>query len=265
MNRFVSDTKRLFFGFEVYAPWPEDLPDARTLKAKHRHLTIAFLGDTSYKQIRSLIPKMPKPPFRVGPAAVSDACLCLPRRDPRVVTWHVNPFGEDTIADYQKEVVAFLEEKGYPIDKREFLKHITLGRSPFKEKEWKKNFRPLPLYLKNLHLYESFKDLRYEPIWTHDLLPPFKEVKEGVFHLHGESFQQIFLNAQIALAFKCPSLLPFLDPHYQVRNLHDGGIRLRAILNKAHGKGVIGVPDIIFPDEGKQEGGLLTWELWVRS
>ncbi|MBF5059944.1 2'-5' RNA ligase family protein [Candidatus Neptunochlamydia vexilliferae] len=134
----MSDIKRLFFGFEVYATWPDDLPDARTLKAKHRHLTIAFLGDTSYKQIRSLIPKMPKPSFRVGPVALSDACLCLPRRDPRVVTWHGSPFGADTIAGYQKEVA------GYLIDKREFLKHITLGRSPFKEKEWKKHFSHCP-------------------------------------------------------------------------------------------------------------------------
>lgn len=257
----MSDTKRLFFGFEVYAPWPEDLPDAKTLKAKHRHLTIAFLGDTSYKQVRSLIPKMPKPSFRVGPIAVSDACLCLPKRDPRVVTWHVAPFGKDTITEYQKEVSSFLGERGYPVDEREFLKHITLGRSPFNKKEWKKSFRPLPLYLKNFHLYESFNDLRYEPIWTHDLLPPFEEVQEGLFHLHGESFQEVFLNSQIALAFKCPSLIPFLDPNYTVRNLHDGGIRLRSILNSAYEGRVTAIRDATFPDSGKQEKGLLTWEL----
>ncbi|WP_194848269.1 hypothetical protein [Candidatus Neptunochlamydia vexilliferae] len=128
-----------------------------------------------------------------------------------------------------------------------------------------KTFLPLPLYLKNLHLYESFKELRYEPIWTHDLLPPFKEVEEGLFHLHGESFQQVFLNAQIALAFKCPQLLPFLDPDYQVRNLHDGGIRFCAILNEAHREGITAIRDATFPEKGKAEKGLLTWELMVRS
>lgn len=257
-----TDEKRLFFGFEAHAPWPESLPDANTLKAKHRHLTLAFLGNTSYKKIRALIPKMPKPPFRVGPVALSDACLCLPKRHPNVVTWHVDPFGPDPLLEYQQELASFLEQEGYEMETREFLKHITLGRSPFKEKEWKKSFRPLPLYFHHLHLYESFKGHRYEPIWTHDLLPPFEEVKPGYFKLHGESFQQVFLNAQVALAFKFPELLPFLDQEYQVRNLHDGGIRLRTILYQAGREANIPIRDALFPDDGHQAKGILTWDLF---
>ncbi|MCB1106959.1 MAG: hypothetical protein KDK76_02560 [Chlamydiia bacterium] len=262
----MSDEKRLFLGFEVHAPWPENLPDARTLKASHRHLTLVFIGNTSYKKIRSLIPKMPKPPFRVGPVALSDACLCLPHRDPSVVTWHVDPFGADLLNEYQKEVSDFFQSEGYEMDKRKFLKHITLGRSPFNEKEWKKEFVPLPLYFHHLHLYESFKGLRYEPIWTHDLFPPFEEIEhvaDLAFKVYGESLQQIFWNAQIALAFKCSDLLPFLDPGYEVRTIEEGIIRLNEITTEGDKK--VGTPfkAVSFHGEVMENKGILTWEMIV--
>ena len=40
----MKDQKRLFFGFEVKAPWPQGLPKGRILKEDQRHITIAFLG-----------------------------------------------------------------------------------------------------------------------------------------------------------------------------------------------------------------------------
>ncbi len=256
-----TDDKRLFFGFEVHAPWPDSLPGANTLKAKHCHLTLLYLGSTSYKKIRNLIPQMPNPPFRVGPLGVSDACLCLPKRHPDIITWHVEPFGSDPITAYQKEVTDFLVNHGYEIKEKQQIKHITLGRSAILKKELKKSFRPTPLYFKNLHLYESLKGNRYEPIWTHDLLPPFEEVNKGSFTLYGESFQQVFLNAQIALAFKFPALTPFLDPHYKVRNLHDGGVRLTAIINQAYREANVPIESAFFPEEGKESKGVLTWDL----
>lgn len=259
----TTDEKRLFFGFETHSPWPETLPDSRTLKANDRHLTVLFLGNVSYKKIRSLILKMPKPSFRVGPVGIFDACLCLPKRHPHVVTWHIDPFGEDPIADYHDTLISFFRAEGYEVDEREFLKHVTLGRAPFALKKWKKSFYPLPLYFHHFHLYESLQGLHYEPIWTHDIYPPFKEVKKDLFLLYGESFQQIFLNAQIALAFKCPELLPFLDPQYKVRNLHDGGIRIRSILQRADREVGIPIKDAKFPDSGTQEKGVLNWELEV--
>lgn len=258
-----QDHKRLLFGFETHAPWPEGLPEVKTLKAKHRHLTLLYFGDVSYKKLHDEIRYMPKPPFRVGPVAISDSCLCLPKRSPDIVTWHVDPFGEDPINDYQQTLVEYFAEHDYDFEKKKYIKHITIGKSVPLKKEMKKHFKPLPLYCSNLHLYESLKGDQYEPIWTYDLLPPFEEQEGGQFLLYGESFQQVFLNAQIALAFKFPELVPFLDASYQVRNLHDGGIRLTTLLETAYRAIKIPIEKVTFPDNGKQEKGLLSWPLHV--
>jgi RNA 2',3'-cyclic 3'-phosphodiesterase len=267
MEKSDPDQKRLFFGMEVHAPWPKELPDACTLKAKHRHLTLAFLGDTSYSQIKTLIPKLPRPSFRIGPVGIFDSCLFLPRRDPKVVTWHVEPFGEnDFVAEYQESLASFLEQQGYELDHREFLKHVTLGRSPFLPKQWKKAFHPLPLYFQNLHLYESHSGLCYEPIWTHDLLPPFKEIEhvaDIAFHIYGGDLQQIYCNAQIALAFECPEILPFLKSQLRVENLEEIIIQLNEAVTQADHE--VGMPfkAVSFHGEVEKKGENLVWEMIV--
>jgi RNA 2',3'-cyclic 3'-phosphodiesterase len=40
--------KRLFFAFEVDAPWPEALPSGRILEPSCRHMTLAFLGNIPF-------------------------------------------------------------------------------------------------------------------------------------------------------------------------------------------------------------------------
>jgi len=267
MTENNPDQKRLFFGMEAHAPWPEALPDARTLRAKHRHITLAFLGDSSYGKIKALIPKVPRPPFRVAPVGLCDSCLFLPRRDPKVVTWHVDSLGDhDLLADYQETLSTFLEAQGYHFEHREFLKHVTLGRSPFLPSQWKKAFKPLPIYFQNLHLYESHSGLRYEPIWTHDLLPPFEEIEhiaDIAFRIYGESLEQLYLNAQIALAFECPEILPFYDSALHVKSLEEMIMRLNEIVSRADHQ--IGTPfkAVSFHGTIKKEGGILTWEMIV--
>ncbi|MCB1085356.1 MAG: hypothetical protein KDK60_04570 [Chlamydiia bacterium] len=260
------DEKRLFFGFEAHAPWPEAMPDAGTLKAKHRHLTLVFLGNTSYSEVRALLSKMPKPPFKIAPVGIADSLLCLPERHPRVVTWHVESFGKDPIGDYQEVLEGYFREAGYHIDKREFLKHITLGRMPFSEKEWKKVFAPLPLYLGPLHLYESAGKLHYEPIWTHHLLPPFKEidhVADIAFEIHGEKIEDLFWNAQIALAFKAPEILPFLEREKRVETIEEIIMSLNAITTEADKE--MGTPfkAVSFHGHVVKKKGVLSWEMIV--
>lgn len=258
-----QDIKRLLFGFEALAPWPDVLPDEKTLKARKRHLTLLFFGNTSYKKMYQHIRYMPKPFFRLGPVAVADSFLSLPHRSSNVLTWHVESFGENLIDEYQRVIFDYFEEKGYPLEGKKFIKHITLGKNGSIIQEIKKNFHPLPLCFLNLHLYEKHQDEHYEPIWTYDLLPPFEEVEEGHFFIHGESFQQLFLNAQIALAFKCPEFVPFLDQTYQVRNLQDGGVRLTTLINQAYRAVKLPIKKAIFPDGGYERNGLATWDLFV--
>ncbi|MEM8728146.1 MAG: hypothetical protein AAGE99_05540 [Chlamydiota bacterium] len=234
------------------------------MKTKKHYLTLLFFGNISYQTIHDHIRYMPKPPFRVGLVAIADSPLRLPKRSPDILTCRVEAFGENPIDAYQRLIYDYFEEKGYDLEGKKFVKHITLGKSLSIE-EAKRNFRPLPLYFSNLHLYEKHRGDHYEPIWTYDLLPPFEEKKRGHFLLHGESFQRLFLNAQMALAFECPALVPFLDQSYVVRNLHDGGIRLKTLIDQAYRAVKTPIKQAIFSDRGDEEKGLLSWNLFVES
>ncbi len=169
---------------------------------------------------------------------------------------------------YQKELSEFLEREGYQLERREFLKHITLGRSSFSEREWKKNFRPLPLYFHHFHLYESYGGLRYEPIWSHDLLPPFEEIESRTdltLRIYGSSLRQLFYNAQIALTFKCPELLPFLDPRFEGHSIEEGILQLNAIINRANSEVKVPLMNVKFQGEVSPIKGILMWEMVVRA
>ncbi len=51
----MEEEKRLFFGAEVSAPWPKELPQGRVLEEKARHLTLAFLGETRLFFVKTTI------------------------------------------------------------------------------------------------------------------------------------------------------------------------------------------------------------------
>src|SRR5262245_12710617 len=98
-----ENTKRVFFGVEVEAPWPERLPPGRFLDEKHRHLTLAFLGDIPFAKLEALLPEVPRPTFHVGPVGHFDALELLPHRHPGVVAWHVLWHRNNALELFQKE------------------------------------------------------------------------------------------------------------------------------------------------------------------
>ena len=263
-----DEQKRLFFGFEVHAPWPSSFPKARMIDGKDRHLTIAFLGLTPSSKIEQILPELPKPSFRVGPIGIFDRCLFLPKKNPRVVAWHAIPIGDSNpIAPYQKELSEWLRQKGYPIEDRDFLFHITLGRNPFVKEEWKKEFATLPLFYQNLHLYESLGNLSYKPIWTYPLLPPFEEIEhvaDIAFDINGETLSQLYLHGQLALAFTFPEIIPFFDVSNRKTSIEDIIIGLNQIVSEADKE--IGCPFKAVSFHGdiqNREGNLLHWEMIV--
>lgn len=207
-----NQEKRVFFALEVQAPWPQPLPAGRRLDEKHRHMTVAFLGAVEYGILQPALAEIPKLPYAVGLTGIFDQCLFLPERHPRVVAWHVDWLeGKEQIAAYQQQLIAFLLERGFnPDARKEFLPHVTLSRAPFKPHPWKKRFERLPMMAGSLHLYESVGNLKYEPIWTQEVVPPFNEIEhtaDVAFQIHGKSLQQIQLHALVALAFKFPPML----------------------------------------------------------
>lgn len=186
---------RLFFGMEVVSAWPENFPSGRILLENHRHLTLAFLGESNMPDVRSF----PKPPFSIGLSGYFDQCLCLSH----VIAWHIHWLEEGVVA-YQQELASWLHLK------QDFLSHVTLSRKPYVEKEWKEHFMPLPLYVKNINLYESMGYSQYKTLWQYPLLAPFEEIEHTAdigFIIRGNHY----LHAQLALAFHFPPLVRYFD------------------------------------------------------
>ncbi|NGX59849.1 MAG: RNA 2',3'-cyclic phosphodiesterase [Chlamydiae bacterium] len=208
------EENRLFFGFSVDAPWPITYPKGRIIEEGARHLTLAFLGNYPFEKLEKELSHFPKPDFPIGPVGVCDKLLFLPELKPRVVSNHVHWLVDgEKISTYHKKVLDWLENLGYPIDRRPFLSHITLARAPFIEKEWEEAFEKLPVLITGIHLYESIGNLRYPSIWNLPLLLPFEEFEHTAdiaFHVHGQTFRELYLHGALAMSFKFPHFLTYL-------------------------------------------------------
>jgi 2'-5' RNA ligase len=261
--------KRVFFAFETKAPWPEKLPEGRILDERHRHLTLAFLGNINYADLEPLLSQFPAPPFRVGFAGIFNQCLFLPERYPRVVAWHVEWLDQAiALEPYHKAVVSWLQINGFEPDVRDhFLPHVTISRAPFNIRQWKQTFAPLPMVLENIHLFESVGNLKYEPIWSFPLKPPFCEIEHTAdiaYLIRGENFDQLQKHAYIALAFKSPNLLNLSSHLHSPTNIEDIVQSLNRII--AHADAERGCPFKAVSYHGEameQEDGTLAWEMIV--
>jgi len=261
--------KRLFFGMEIKAPWPEDFPFGRLLDEKHRHMTLAFLGNVDYLKLKEALAVFPKPDFKVGFAAKFDQCLFLPPHHPRVAAWHIEWLEKEAeaISLYHQILIQWLHEQGFsPSTHAQFLPHVTLARKPFNEKIWRKKFSPLPAIVQDIHLYESVGHLQYLPIWSYTLLPPFEELEHTAdiaYHIHGHSFDQLFHHASLALCFHFPLFLTYLEPRQGLSSLEEVIIGLNQLVLRTDQE--IGCPfkAVSFHSHLERQEGMLKWEMIV--
>lgn len=209
----MPDKKRLFFGFEIFAPWPLKMPSGKIIDPIHRHLTVAFLGECNYAHVQQLLKNIPLPDFKVGMVGILDHLVFLPRKHPHVVSYYPQLENPEPLIQYQGKLVEFLRANQCQIeDKREFLPHISVCRSPFSEREWRKAFERLPFFMGHLNLYESLGHSTYNSLWSHKLFFPFEEYEHTAdiaFKIRGENLFAIFKHALWALAFKHPSLIQY--------------------------------------------------------
>lgn len=249
--------KRLFFGFEVDAPWPDSFPRGRVLTPEARHLTIIFLGDCDWDQMSDKLMHPPLPQFRVGRVGLFDKPLFLPKRKPRVASWHVKwlDSGADGYIDALRQ--------HFGVQEGDFLPHVTISRGDFDPKEWKSAFLPLPMRITALHLYESLGHSTYRSLLQHPLSPPFEEVEHTAdlaYRIRGASLEEVERHAQFALAFEFPPLLPFLTPVREEMGLVS---RLNDLVRRADGE--IGTPfkAVSFHGEIEERDGILEWEMII--
>lgn len=260
------EMKRLFFAFEVTAPWPSYYPKGRLLDPAFRHLTLAFLGNIDYEPLQTILPEFPPSPFKIGPTGIFNECLFLPERHPRVVAWHVHWDEEEArLNNYQKLIADWLRTHDYPIEDRPFLSHVTIARSPMNARRWQKLFTPLPMMVTGLHLYESMGSLTYKPIWSLPLIAPFIELDHTAdiaFIIKGESMQQLHKHAQTALAFKHPALLKYMEGIPLQNTLDDIIISLNRLIGIADSE--IGCPMKAVSFHSKlTKGEILEWEMII--
>jgi len=262
-----KDFKRLFFGAEVAAPWPDKLPAAHLLPIEVRHITLSFLGNIAYSKLQPLLKEIPVPAFKIEPAAWCDKIVFLPPDSPRVIATNVKWFTKDEpLLSYQKDLAVWLDSHQFKLDKREFFPHVTLARAPFRAEDWENAIETLPLQIKAIHLYESLGNLTYVPLWSHHFHPAFTEIDHTAdiaFTIYGSSVQQLHLNAKIALAFKFPRLL-----NYFGSTLHDSLDDIIIDLNYliAQADAAIGCPFKAVSFHGniiEEPSMLLKWEMIV--
>lgn len=263
-----SEYKRLFFGFEIIAPWPHDYPSGRILKETDRHLTIAFLGRQHFKKIQEIIPFLPVPSFEFAPLGNLKELLFLPPKHPHVVALKVDFLNElKAVENFQKNFGTTLCQLGFTLQEHpQFLPHVTLARSPFNPDDWKKSNLSLPCYLKNYHLYESLGQLIYSPVWTYPISAPFEEIvhtADIAFRIYGKNLEQIRLHACWALFFKAPSLQNYWNRATPCRSLDDIILELNELITLGDIEEGIPLKAVSYHGELLHKNDFYQWEMII--
>lgn len=231
-----------------------------------RHLTLAFLGNISFSSIQKALSSFPQPSFRIGLTGIADRPLFLPEKNPRVVGWHIEWLTyQSELELFYHHLIDWLATLNFPLKNREFLSHVTVARLPFKLEEWVRVQDTFPVVMQAIHLYESVGNLRYKPIWSYPLLSPFTELDHTAdiaFLIQGENLAQIYLHAQMALAFKFPPLLPYLD-YKELNSLDEVIIHLNEIVGRADAACGTPFKAVSFHGELYRATEVLQWEMIV--
>lgn len=255
----MEECKRLFIAMEIQAPWPEEYPGGRVLLEANRHLTLAFLGNTSFAAIEKALPSFPKPPFSLGLAGIFSKPLFLSN----VAAWQIDWWEEEAaLLQYRQAIVSWLEKIPIRIQ-GEFLSHVTIARKPTELEVWKRTFTPLPCFAKDVVVFESLGHSTYAPLWRLPLLAPFEPVEhmaDVAFLIRGHDLEQLYTHAWLALSFFEPILCGYFAPA-KPNSLRE----LVSFLNKqiAHVDIEVGCPLKAVSHHGTlvENGNIIEWEM----
>ena len=260
----IDQEKRLFFGAQVKAAWPEELPPGRLIAEETRHITLAFLGQSALKA--SEFPHIPRPHFSISPVGIGDQLLFLPPEHPRVVALDTKWLTDShPLFTYQKALVDWLHLSGHSQKSRSFFPHISIARLPFEKKAWQAAFHPIPFFLSHVHLYESLGHLEYRVLWSYSLTKPFIELEHTAdlaFEVCGASLAELSIHAQLALFFAFPPLIECYRP-VVLHNLEALIMHLNQMIAECDRERGCCFKAVSFHGSIQERKGLYYWEMII--
>jgi RNA 2',3'-cyclic 3'-phosphodiesterase len=169
------DTRRLFWGFEVLAQWPQFPQDGRIIEPASRHATMVFLGDTDHDILKPFIENY-KPGITAAPTGYFDHIMFLPnKRKARVISLggKINEMSQ-CVGEVQR-LKRGMEALGLRTEEREWLFHVTVARAPFRPELWEsmlgeRSGLHVPFRLVSISLYQSMPNLTYKKLHSLPLM-----------------------------------------------------------------------------------------------
>ncbi|NGX34607.1 MAG: RNA 2',3'-cyclic phosphodiesterase [Candidatus Anoxychlamydiales bacterium] len=265
-----KDTKRVFFGFEVFSNWLQTPDEKKVISENNRHITLLFLGENKILDIEFFLNNIPLLDLKTAPVGFFDEILFLPKNHPRLIAYKANFMDkEKRIQKFQKNIFDFFKNKNFEIkqNKDNFLPHITVCRNEFNIDEWKKSFEPFAFYVKSFNLFESLGNSEYKNLWKKEFIKPFEEIPHTAdiaFEIKGETFLDLLHSAFIALSFKENKFLKYYKELKNVISIDDVIINLNELVTKAEIDGIhMPFKAISFHSDIKREDNILSWEMIV--
>jgi len=261
-------TNRLFIGASVVATWPELFPSDEVIKEENRHITILFFGGLDQNS-KDILMAFPKPDSILSPVGLFSKYVGLPKRSPHLVAMEGKMIAGTDLENYRNQISKWSEIKkiDFKKPKRPFYPHLTICRKNTNIPKWESEKIKIPFYVDGINLYQSHGNSEYEKLKTYLLIPVFEEIQHTAdiaFYVRGESLQSMFINAQMALAFKCPSFLDFLETDVKISSHEQIIMKLNKIVANVDIE--IGSPFKAVSFHGfftKSELGYNQWEMIV--
>jgi len=263
-----KDFFRVFVAAKVQAPWPE-MPKGKAIKEENRHITICFLGEL-LKENKEEYLDFPKPGFLLSPVGRFTKCVGMPKRHPRLIAFEGDFLNEQNhLENYQKEIFKWANSLKIELknEYRPFYPHTTMIRRDFDEKKWQDAFVPTPFYISNIHLYESLGNSNYKILKSYPLKSAFEEMQHTAdiaYIIRGKDFDEIYINAAVALAFQFPLICVYVEKGRSCSSLLEVIAALNEHVSHADIEWGCNFKAVSFHDKIKKtEDGYYEWEMII--
>jgi len=185
------ENKRIFIGIPVKVNLKTvvemiqttvDAPygNVKWVYGKNLHLTLAFIGDVDEAKLKVLSDELKSLNLGQPFNAVLSYTGLFPTAENPNVFWLGIDKGKERLKDIVEQIHGILKKYELPIDEKDFIPHVTIGRVRKNKELWKIGtnsylnavFSPSRFLVDSIHLYESEmteKGVKYTTIVSNSL------------------------------------------------------------------------------------------------